>query len=279
MFCNKILIAVDDSAPSQYAIDVALVIAKLDGCPVTFCVVLDPTLIDQSGFASVCELAEQVADELLKSAMARAAEAGVTANSTVLYKTLPHGIIDTAATEGAGMIAIGTHGRGAVARALMRSIADEIVEHSTIPLCVIRRPKIGRLTHRILVPFVDDELSEDASEYATSFAKAFGSELFFFTACDAVPRRKAEVMLDEVVARAEAHGVHAQGFIVDRARDVPDQIIKNATAMECDVIVMASHARSGFMRLVKGSVAEGVIRSSEMPVIVLRHEAFVTTTS
>jgi nucleotide-binding universal stress UspA family protein len=36
---------------------------------------------------------------------------------------------------------------------------------------------------------------------------------------------------------------------------------------------MASHGRDGLLRLMEGSVAETVIRSSETPVIVLRGEA------
>ena len=40
-----------------------------------------------------------------------------------------------------------------------------------------------------------------------------------------------------------------------------------------DLIVMASHGRTGFRRLVLGSVTEEVIRAATCPVLVVRHAA------
>ena len=271
MFLNKLLVAIDDSVPSQYAIDVGLVIAQRDGCPVNFCVVLDPALLAQNyGFASMCELAEQVARDLLTSALKRAADAGVVATSTIRYHDPSKGIIDIANAENVGMIAIGTHGRSGIVRALTRSIAEDVLRHTTTPLCVIRRPKIGKIYNRVLVPIVDDDLSVAAREYATRLACEFESTLLFCTVSNASSKQSADEFLAAAEKYAVAHGVRADGFVIKQAASVSEEIVHNAKAMECDAIVMASHARDGFMRFVEGSVTEAVIRASEIPVVVIR---------
>ena len=48
-------------------------------------------------------------------------------------------------------------------------------------------------------------------------------------------------------------------------------IVEHAEQMNADVIVMPSHGRTGFRRLLIGSVAERVLRLAHLPVMVLRH--------
>jgi len=49
-------------------------------------------------------------------------------------------------------------------------------------------------------------------------------------------------------------------------------IVQYARDLGVDLIVMASHGRTGFRRLVLGSVAEQVIRTAPCGVLVVRHE-------
>lgn len=269
MFLNKLLVAVDDSLPSQYAIDVGLVIAQRDGCPVTFCVVLDPALLAKNyGFESMCQLAEQLANDLLKSALRRAADAGVNASTNILYHDAAQGIIDFAAAENVGMIAMGTHGRSGLSRALTRSVAEEVLRRTTTPLCVIRRPKIGKIYYRFLVPLVNDELSAAARNYAVDLARQFESSLLFCTVADSKP--ESVDFLKTAQHYAEDRGVRAETIVLQPGPGICEQIVQNAVTADCDAIVMASHARDGFLRMVEGSVAEAVIRTSELPVVVIR---------
>jgi len=164
MFLNKLLIAIDDSVPSQYAIDVGFVIAHRDECSVIYSLVLDSAMLAHNYvFASICELAEQIANDLLASAMKRAADAGVAASSKILYHDAAQGIIELAKTEGVGMVAMGTHGRSGLARAMTGSIAEAVLRNTSTPLCVIRRPRIGKIYQRFLVAIANDELSAAAA--------------------------------------------------------------------------------------------------------------------
>ena len=48
-------------------------------------------------------------------------------------------------------------------------------------------------------------------------------------------------------------------------------IVEHAEEIKADAIVMPSHGRTGFRRLLIGSVAERVLRLAHLPVVVLRH--------
>lgn len=52
------------------------------------------------------------------------------------------------------------------------------------------------------------------------------------------------------------------------APSVPHAIVDYAAKNGCDLIALSSHGRSGFRRLVMGSVAEAVLRSARVPVLV-----------
>ncbi|MCM2252789.1 MAG: universal stress protein, partial [Ramlibacter sp.] len=53
---------------------------------------------------------------------------------------------------------------------------------------------------------------------------------------------------------------------------IADVIIEQAQQHSCDLIVMGTHGRKGFSRLTLGSAAEGVVRSSPVPVLLVRLE-------
>ena len=71
-----------------------------------------------------------------------------------------------------------------------------------------------------------------------------------------------------VRTEAEAAGVDVETAI---ARGVPHSVILDyVDANEIDLVVMGTHGRTGFNRFLLGSVTEKVIRSSAVPVHVVR---------
>jgi nucleotide-binding universal stress UspA family protein len=56
-----------------------------------------------------------------------------------------------------------------------------------------------------------------------------------------------------------------------RTGDAVDEIIQFSDEMGADLIVMATHGRSGLSHMLMGSTAEHVIRKSPCPVLTLKH--------
>ncbi|MGZ3506264.1 MAG: universal stress protein [Vulcanimicrobiaceae bacterium] len=269
-FFNKVLIAIDESAPSQYAIDVGVAIANVDRSPVVFAAVLDPALVTPgTGALVLSQLVHNQAEALIERAMREAQSAGLEASSKILFENVTRGIIGLAGETGAGLIVMGTHARSGFARIALRSVAEAVLRATSVPLCIVRRPRIGKVYSRFLVPIVDDGLSEAAVTYATEVARGFNSSLLFFTVCSEREDSRARTLVQSAQEQATRSGVVSETLVAHGERNVAATIAQSAHAQECDVIIMASHRREGLPRLIEGSVAEAVIRSSSMPVVVV----------
>ena len=55
-----------------------------------------------------------------------------------------------------------------------------------------------------------------------------------------------------------------------RHGDPGTELVAAAQATEADLIDMTTHGRSGFSRLLFGSVAEAVLRQADIPVLMIR---------
>jgi nucleotide-binding universal stress UspA family protein len=58
-------------------------------------------------------------------------------------------------------------------------------------------------------------------------------------------------------------------YILDSSRNVVESIVNIACDQGCDLIIMGTHGREGIPRLVQSSVAEGVLRGTPVPVMLV----------
>ena len=90
-----------------------------------------------------------------------------------------------------------------------------------------------------------------------------------FTVDDVAARlSKAREYLAPVAADLRRQGVRVTTDA--RYGDPVTEIVGAARATEADVIAMTTHGRSGFGRLLFGSVAEAVLRRADVPVLMMR---------
>jgi nucleotide-binding universal stress UspA family protein len=68
--------------------------------------------------------------------------------------------------------------------------------------------------------------------------------------------------------RAYGEGVDITSEVIS-AGDVPRAITEYAQQHGADLIAVATHGRTGFRHMMLGSVAEGVVRRSKVPVLVV----------
>ena len=76
----------------------------------------------------------------------------------------------------------------------------------------------------------------------------------------------ATTFIDKQVESLEADGFNVTGVVL---RGYAAAAV-NSTTQEGDLIVMASHGRSGVRRWFLGSVAEEIVRQSTVPVLLIR---------
>ncbi|WP_034292735.1 universal stress protein [Herbaspirillum sp. RV1423] len=82
-----------------------------------------------------------------------------------------------------------------------------------------------------------------------------------------------QAILDEAKARIVATGLQGDTRMVESQStpgDVPGAILKAAKDSKAELVVIGSHGRTGFRRLVLGSVAEKVMHQCPLPVWIIR---------
>ena len=144
----------------------------------------------------------------------------------------------------------------------------------------------------ILVPVDFSKDSLHALAYAADFAKLFGSDLsilhivepiYYATAADMyVTSPNVTLLLDEQrriatrqLARLEAD-LEKKGHRVRtllKAGSPAQLIIDTAKRSRAELIIMATHGRTGLAHMLMGSVAEKVVRGAACPVLTVRHGA------
>jgi len=135
--------------------------------------------------------------------------------------------------------------------------------------------------NKILVPLDGSERAEAALAPALEMVQA-GSSLILMRAAD--PRilpgmdvidaqihavREANEYLAGVKEKLEKTGVKQIETHVWYGPAAP-AIVEAARVQKIDLIVMSTHGRSGFGRLIFGSVAESVLRGTRAPILVVR---------
>ncbi|KLU25839.1 universal stress protein UspA [Caballeronia mineralivorans PML1(12)] len=76
---------------------------------------------------------------------------------------------------------------------------------------------------------------------------------------------------DEALAAMKQRGVEGAMAIAEASSvdDVADLVLKAAAAFSADLLVMGTHGRKGFQRLILGSVAERCLRQATLPVLLI----------
>lgn len=140
----------------------------------------------------------------------------------------------------------------------------------------------------ILVATDFSKTAEEALHYASAIAERNGARLVVIYADELIPpldepsESLAHATLDELMAAAhEKLMVHVEinvsTFVPFQARVVVGPavpaIVQQAKEWEADLLVMGTHGRTGFRRLVVGSVCESVLKAIDIPVIAVSNAA------
>jgi nucleotide-binding universal stress UspA family protein len=138
---------------------------------------------------------------------------------------------------------------------------------------------------RILAPTDFSEYSTQAIQSARELAQTFGATLILLHVLaplpypieDLPPSALGVTLLEDLERQAASDlaqvlaGETEIKMVRRTAMGIPDRkIIEVAETEKVDLIVMATHGRTGFNHLFMGSVAERVVRTAPCPVLTIR---------
>lgn len=177
-------------------------------------------------------------------------------------------IVGLAAKDKADIIIMGRHGRTGLVRLMMGSFTAKVIGHALCNILVV--PPDAKVECRnILIATDGSKYSEAATYEAIGIAKRCGSSLIVMS----VASSDAEIAasrdnVKKVADLATKEGVKTEGAAV--TGKPYEAIVETAKQRQADLIVLGSHGRTQFERLLMGSVTERVIGHTETAVLVVK---------
>ncbi len=199
----------------------------------------------------------------------------------------------------AGLIVMSTHGRSGLGRWLYGSVTDYVLRETAIPILLVplhadrSLPTDRRL--RVLVPLDGPELAEEAIGTADLLAGSLDAELIVLRVVEprsyplygdgytylpidqdaelAVARQYLQVQVDRLQAQDKRVTARAT---IGKPSSVVAQVARD---VEADIVMMATHGRSGLARLVLGSTATATLQQADVPVLLVRPAAMLISDS
>jgi len=219
-------------------------------------------------------------------------------------------ILEYAEAHQVDLIVLCSHGRSNLGRWILGSVADHLARYALMPALVVRAdgaPALaapdGRDAERlfcVLVPLDGCALAEAAIEPAAHLATALAPpqpaglhlvvivDPFEATVRQGVPeitvvddatsylirltdRLRAEYPRVTITwsVRSEADAATGILLVAEGGEDMKGASPSSPVG-GCDLIVMTTHGRTGFLRWALGSVAERVLHAAQVPVMVVR---------
>jgi nucleotide-binding universal stress UspA family protein len=203
------------------------------------------------------------------------------------------------------LVVMGTRAPGKVERALRGSVADRVMRDSPRPVVLVPPATAdvagARLElRRVLVPLDGSQLSVSALGYLHTFQRWSELEYVLVEVIEpplapfpvapglrelsAVPhpvdgyadlqetedaRERAQRRLVKIGERLEAAGAKEVRIRVDVDSDPVGAIARAAREEGADLIAMTTRGQGGMKRLVLGSVAQGIVRQSDVPILLV----------
>jgi nucleotide-binding universal stress UspA family protein len=205
----------------------------------------------------------------------------VAVKSEIVFSTPAQALVKM--SDEAEMIVVGSSGKGTLARGVLGSVSSSVVRHANCPVAVIRDedPLIPDPQHApVLVGIDGSPASQLATEIAFDQASLRGVELIALHAWSdvsafdlpgldwsALVSAEERSFADSLAGWQERYpNLTVQQVVV--CDEPARQLIERAESAQ--LVVVGSHGRGGFDRLMLGSVSNTILHSVRIPVIVAR---------
>lgn len=272
---RTLLVPIDGSPPSRAAVPLAAILGRATGAEVWLLHVLRPGA-DPKDRALAVQYLAGVAEELEASRLR--AQTLVTEGDPALE------IPRVARDRRADLILMVTRGRTGRQRARFGSVTERVLQDSPVPVLAFRSDgRVLREVGTLLVPMDTTPGSAVALNLARALGKTAAARLVLtrvLPAAGAAGCRYAEPGgddgqaqqahrdLERLTASLRAAGVAAEARVA--VGPVAETLVSVAADVEADLIVMSTHALTGPVRSLVGSVADKVVRTAGRPVLLIR---------
>jgi len=272
---NRILVPLDGTDVAEESLSVVRSLSKVFNAQVTLvCVNPQSTRRSLPGLKNSARLSEPSDKQFyLSQQVEQLRSAGTEADYEFRVGEVAVEICSVAKNE--DIVVMSTNSRTALQRLFIGSVALEVIQNASKPLILLRPTNNWRSRgtnfKRLLVALDGSEFSERILPFVTLLAKAFDSEILLLS----VPvgstsesyHATIENYLKNMALELGSHDLKVRTLVVGNA--AAQTIVMTAETEMADLIMLATHGRSGMDRLMLGSVAEHVVKNMPCPIFLL----------
>ncbi len=275
---NKIIVPIDFSEHSEYALEAAVKLAKgndaeiiaLHMLEMSDSVLTSTDAEQQQKAVFFLKLAEKRFNEFLDKPYLK--EANVT--PLVKHFKVFSEVNDVAKDQGADLIVMGSHGTSGLSEIFVGSNTEKVVRHSEVPVLVLKH-KFNK-DHLKDVVFASDFSAESVAVYqkAKTLFQDFKAKLHLLHVNLPSDRFRSTNEIDQTVSNflMKAEGnldkLSQINFVSDYT--VEKGVLNFANKIGADLIAVATHGRTGIAHFFEGSISEDIANHAVLPVMTFK---------
>lgn len=201
-------------------------------------------------------------------------------------------IVQRAKTVRADVVVLGWRGHGAVRRLLAGSVSRGVVRHAPCPVLVVRRAMPG--VQNIVIGFDGSEQARRAVAFVARLAAPVGGRVMLVTAAETLRTPSHSLLPSDLRGTVAAEVARQNRLRVATARAQLDlaagrlraagwktqtrvttlgplkSLLAAVSGADANLLVVGARGATGVERLLLGSVAEGALDQSPVPVLIVR---------
>ena len=289
---RRIVVPLDGSAFAETAIPAAATMARSLRGHLELVMVHSPALSGPSPTAALAQDARIRAYEeayVIQKARSSADAADGPVASSVLDGPVAATLIDHVRSRKADLVVMTTHGRTGLSRYFLGSVADRLVRELHCPILLLppEAPQVPEpgAGARVLIPLDGSALAASIIARAVAVLPPDATlelvRVVILPAMPLPPEAASAIpseMLDEELSVAAHYLEDVAATLRARGRTVHTRILSHwspaaaiadyADERHCDLIALATRGEGGLQRALLGSVADKLIRTARLPVLV-----------
>lgn len=273
---NKIIVPIDFSKYSEYALEAAAVLAKEQNAEILALHMLEmsETLLTASDDSEkpkavfFLKLAEQKFETFLSKEFLQ----GVKVTPIVKHFKVFSEVSKVAEDHGADLIVMGSHGVSGFTEVFVGSNTEKVVRNSAIPVLVIKQ-KPSKLDFETVV-FASDFSDEGVNVYARAKKMLPNSEIHLLYVNVPGENFKSTAEMEQTVAnflmKAEGNMNNLNNVHYASDYSIEKGILNFSNVIGADLIVMPTHGRKGLAHFFEGSISEDLANHANLPVMTFK---------
>ncbi len=275
---KKIIVPIDFSEQSEYALEAATMIAKknkaeilaLHMLEISNAVINKAENMKQMESIFFLKLAEKKFEEFLDREYLK----GVKVTPIVKHFKVFSEVNEVAKENNADLIIMGSQGASGIKEALIGSNTEKVVRHSEIPVLVIKHNPI--LMDFENVVFACDFSEEAIGQYlkAKDVFEKLDSKMHLVYVNLPGSRFKSSSEIEKLVAsflrKTEGNIEKMQEVNYVNDYTIEQGILNFSNLIGADLIAVATHGRKGISHFFEGSISEDIANHSTLPVMTFK---------